>query len=47
MSAIKFECPKCDHAELAHIGPTIRISGEVSVTVTEIKCSKCGYEGKP
>lgn len=45
MSEVEIVCPKCGHFETAVIGPTISISASLDVTVKEVSCSECGYEG--
>lgn len=44
-NTLPLNCPECDAAETAEMGPTIYIGADVGMTVNEIRCSKCGYVG--
>lgn len=42
-SQIEIECPECGHTEQARVGPTVAISADLDVIVTDVECWECGH----
>lgn len=40
-------CPECENKDRVGFTPTISIGFDAEVTITEVRCSECGYEGEP
>lgn len=46
MSAVEVTCPECGTSETVGLMGAIYLSFEADVTITEVNCSECGYEGE-
>jgi len=47
MSAVEVSCPECRTQETVGLMGAVKISFDAEVTITEVRCSECGYEGEP